>query len=133
VIARACLESALDITTLARKLLSRGFPPVRTSAFCRPDHHPLAVARNGSEGVAPGRIGASRRMAAVGATSPLPRRSGGGQGVARNEPVGNGGSPVDTRPSLSTPLGFQRLRDSADRDRRQLPHCGLCATRRVGV
>jgi hypothetical protein len=45
-----------------------------------------------------------RRNLAVAA--PFRRRAG----VAPIEPVGNGGSPIDGRPSPSTPLGFQRLR-----------------------
>jgi CheY-like chemotaxis protein len=41
--------------------------------------------------------------------------------LRREGPVANGGSTIETRPSLSTPLGFRRLRAGADGVRRQLP------------
>ena len=62
--------------------------------------------------------GWNRRYSAVDA--PFRRRTG----VASIAPVANGGSTIDTRPSLSTPLGFRRLRVGAGRVRRQLPLFG---------
>ena len=60
--------------------------------------------------------GRNRRYPAVDA--PFRRRTG----VASIAPVANGGSTTETRPSLSTPLGFRRLRVGAGRVRRQLPY-----------